>query len=220
MDIRAIEQAYRRYAGFYDVCFGAVFQPGRKAIVDNMDCGPGERILEVGVGTGLSLPLYPRNVSVVGIDISRDMLAQARVRQARCGRDNLAELMVMDAENMAFEDDSFDKVVAMYVASVVPDPARLVDEMRRVCKPGGRIFMVNHFHSRNPVLGGVERLLAPLSKQLGFRPDFSLDRFLGATGLDAGIIRPVNLFDFSTMVEARNDKHGAAEIRAPAFAPS
>jgi phosphatidylethanolamine/phosphatidyl-N-methylethanolamine N-methyltransferase len=220
LDIRAIEQAYRRYARFYDVCFGAVFQPGRRAIVDRMDCGPGERILEVGVGTGLSLPLYPQGVSVVGIDISRDMLDRARARQARDGLDYVAGLMVMDAENMAFGDDSFDKVVAMYVASVVPDPRRLVDEMRRVCKPGGQIFMVNHFHSSNPVLGGFERLLAPLSKQLGFRPAFSLDRFLGQTGLDAMNLRPVNLFDFSTMVEAINNKHEAAEIQAPAFAPS
>ena len=220
MDIPAIEQAYRRYGRFYDVCFGAVFQPGRRAIVDRMNCAPGERVLEVGVGTGLSLPLYPENVSVVGIDISRHMLDQARVRQQRCGLENAAKLMVMDAENMAFRDDSFDKVVAMYVASVVPDPERLVDEMRRVCKPGGQIFMVNHFHSRNPILGGVERLLAPLSKQLGFRPDFSLDRFLGQTGLDAMNIRPVNLFDFSTMVEARNNKQCAAAIQAPAFAAS
>ena len=104
------------------------------------------------MGTGLSLPLYPHNVSVVGIDISRDMLDQARVRLARDGLESAAALMVMDAEHMAFEDNSFDKVVAMYVASVVPDPRRLVDEMRRVCKPGGQIFMVNHFHSRNPVL--------------------------------------------------------------------
>ena len=220
MDIRAIEQAYRRYARFYDVCFGAVFQPGRRAIVDRMGCGPGERILEVGVGTGLSLPLYPQYVSVVGIDISRHMLDQARVRQAHCGLENVAELMVMDAENMGFKDDSFDKVVAMYVASVVPNPERLVDEMRRVCKAGGQIYMVNHFHSRNPILGGVESLLAPLSKQLGFRPDFSLDRFLGQTGLDPMNIRPVNLFDFSTMVEARNNKQCPGAIARPAFAPS
>lgn len=219
MNIRAIEQAYRRYARFYDVCFGAVFQPGRRAIVDTMDCGRGERILEVGVGTGLSLPLYPQDVNVVGIDISRHMLAQARVRVARDGLANVAELMVMDAENMAFEDDSFDKVVAMYVASVVPDPRRLVDEMRRVCKPGGQIYVVNHFHSRNPMLRGVERILAPLSRQLGFRPDFSLDRFLGQTGLDPMNIRPVNLFDFSTLVEAVNNKQGVTEIQAPAFAP-
>lgn len=222
MDIAAIELAYRRYArfNFYYVCFGAVFQPGRRAIVDRMACSPGERILEVGVGTGLSLPLYPRNVSVVGIDISRAMLDQARARLARGGRESAAQLMVMDAENMAFPDDSFDKVVAMYVASVVPDPARLVDEMRRVCKPGGKIFIVNHFHSANPLLRSVERLLAPLSKQLGFRPDFSLDRFLGQTGLDAMNISPVNLFDFSTMVEARNNKQCAAGIAALALAPS
>ena len=220
MDIRAVEQAYRRYARFYDVCFGAVFQPGRKAVVERMDCEPGERVLEVGVGTGLSLPLYPQSVRVVGIDISRDMLEQARLRLAQDGLGNVVELMVMDAEKMAFADDSFDKVVAMYVASVVPDPKRLVDEMRRVCKPQGQIFMVNHFHSRNVVLGGFERLLAPLSKQLGFRPDFSLDRFLGATGLDASNIRPVNLFDFSTMVEARNNKQSAAEIPGPLFVPS
>jgi phosphatidylethanolamine/phosphatidyl-N-methylethanolamine N-methyltransferase len=219
MNIRAIEQAYRRYARFYDVCFGAVFQPGRRAIDDTMDCGRGERILEVGVGTGLSLPLYPQDVNVVGIDISRHMLAQARVRVARDRLANVAELVVMDAENMAFEDDSFDKVVAMYVASVVPDPGRLVDEMRRVCKPGGQIYVVNHFHSRNPMLRGVERTLAPLSRQLGFRPDFSLDRFLGQTGLDPMNIRPVNLFDFSTLVEAVNNKRSVAEIQAPAFAP-
>ncbi len=224
MDIPAIEQAYRRYARFYfyDVCFGAVFQPGRKAVVDRMDCSPGERILEVGVGTGLSLPLYPEDVSVVGIDISPHMLEQARVRQERRGLDQVAKLMVMDAENMGFKDNSFDKVVAMYVASVVPDPERLVNEMRRVCKPGGQIFLVNHFHSRNPILGGVESLLAPLSRQLGFRPDFSLARFLGETGLDAMNIRRVNLFDFSTMVEARNNKQrsGAIPVPALALAPS
>jgi len=222
LDIPAIEQAYRRYArfNFYYVCFGAVFQPGRRAIVDRMECSPGERILEVGVGTGLSLPLYPQNVSVVGIDISRAMLDQARIRLTRGGRESAAKLMVMDAENMAFKDNSFDKVVAMYVASVVPDPARLVDEMRRVCKPDGQIFIVNHFHSRNPILRTVERLLAPLSKQLGFRPDFSLDRFLGQTGLDAMRICPANLFDFSTVVEARNNKQAAAEIPAPALVPS
>ena len=149
MDIRAVEQAYRRYARFYDVCFGAVFQPGRKAVVERMDCEPGERVLEVGVGTGLSLPLYPQSVRVAGIDISPDMLDQARLRLEQDGLDDAVGLMVMDAENMAFADDSFDKVVAMYVASVVPDPKRLVDEMRRVCKPDGQIFMVNHFHSRN-----------------------------------------------------------------------
>ncbi len=147
-----ISEAYRRYAGQYDVFFGSVFQPGRKAIVDGLECGPGERILEVGVGTGLSLPLYPGNVTVTGIDISSDMLRQAQARKERAGLNN-ARLAVMDAEDMEFEDNSFDKVVAMYVDFVVPDPERLVDEMRRVCKRNGRIVFVNHFHSRNPIFG-------------------------------------------------------------------
>ena len=206
MDIRAIEQTYRRYARIYDFCFGAIFQPGRKAIVDRMDCGAGERILEVGVGTGLSLPLYPGNVTVTGIDISRDMLEQAHARKQRGGLDNVDRLALMDAEDMEFEDDSFDKVVAMYVASVVPYPERLVDEMRRVCKPNGQIIFVNHFHSRNRVLGGIESLLSPLSRQLGFRPDFSLERFIDEAGLDAMNIHPVNLFNFCTMLEVRNNK--------------
>jgi len=215
LDIRAIEHAYRRYARFYDFVFGAVFQPGRKAIVEHMDCMPGERILEVGVGTGLSLLLYPRDVLVTGIDISCDMLAQAQARKMRDQLDNIVQLSVMDAENMEFADSSFDKVVAMYVASVVPDPERLVDEMRRVCKPNGRIVFVNHFHSQNPLLGTFESLLAPLSTQLGFRPDFSLDRFLATTGLKATNIHPVNIFHFCTMVEARNNKQFHPEVMAP-----
>ena len=218
MDIRAIEHAYRRYAGFYDLVFGAVFQPGRKQIVARMNCMPGERILEVGVGTGLSLPLYPRDVLLTGIDISRDMLVQAQARTARCRMENVEQLSVMDAEDMEFEDSSFDKVVAMYVASVVPHPERLVAEMRRVCKPDGRIIFVNHFHSRNPVLGTFESLISPLSRQLGFRPDFSLDKFLDATGLDATNIRPVNIFNFCTMVEAGNNKRFHAEVMTPAYA--
>lgn len=213
MDIGAIERVYRRYARFYDLCFGAIFQPGRKAIVERMACAPGELVLEVGVGTGLSLPLYPVDVTVTGIDISSDMLAQAHARKIRERLDNVVELSVMDAEEMAFRDNSFDRVVAMHVASVVPHPERLVAEMCRVCKPNGRMFFVNHFHSANPVFGGIESLLAPLSRQLGFRPDFSLERFLEETGLVAMNTQPVNLFDFCTMVEVRNNKKFSS--RAP-----
>jgi phosphatidylethanolamine/phosphatidyl-N-methylethanolamine N-methyltransferase len=220
LDIGAIENAYRRYARFYDVVFGAVFQPGRKAIIEHMNCRPGERVLEVGVGTGLSLPLYPKNVLVSGIDISRDMLELAHARKVRDQMDNIVQLSVMDAENMEFDDSSFDKVVAMYVASVVPDPERLVDEMRRVCKPNGQLIFVNHFHSRNPVFGAFERLLAPLSKQLGFRPDFSLDRFINKTGLTATDIHPVNIFNFCTMVDAINNKQFDSMVMEPVYVVS
>lgn len=171
-----------------------------------MNCKTGEHILEVGVGTGLSLPLYPKDVLVTGIDVSSEMLARAEARRLHDGLDNVVELKLMDAEKMEFEGSRFDKVVAMYVVSVVPNPDRLVEEMRRVCKPDGQIVFVNHFHSVNPVLGRFETMIAPLSTQLGFRPNLSLDQFLDDTGLMTTGVNRVNLFNFSTMVEARNTK--------------
>ena len=220
MDIRAIEHAYKRYARVYDFAFGAVFQPGRKAIIERMNCKLGDHILEVGVGTGLSLPLYPKNVFVTGVDISSEMLQRAQARVAHDSLLNVVQLSVMDAENMSFADNSFDKVVAMYVASVVPEPERLVQEMRRVCKENGQIVFVNHFNSSNPLLGSLERLIAPLSKQLGFRPDFSLNRFLDDTGLVARDIYPVNIFNFCTMLEVVNTKHTLSGAMAPACMPT
>lgn len=221
VDIGAIERAYRRHAHYYDLVFGAAFQPGRKAIVRHLGCKAGEHILEVGVGTGLSLPLYPADVRVTGIDISPEMLAQAEARVLRHHLNNVVRLSLMDAENMQFGDNSFDKVIAMHVASVVPNPQRLVDEMRRVCKPDGRIILVNHFHSKNPVMGAVESLLAPLSRHIGFRPNFALDHFLDATGLEATAIRPINMFHFCTIVEANNSKRylRGAPLEAACAAP-
>ncbi|RJQ47808.1 MAG: methyltransferase domain-containing protein [Gammaproteobacteria bacterium] len=207
MDIQSVEKVYRRYAQRYDFYFGALFEPGRRAVIEQMNCRPGERILEVGVGTGLSLPLYPRDVHVTGIDVSDEMLARARARVEGEGLHHVTALHKMNAEQMRFADDSFDKVVAMYVASVVPHPARLVDEMRRVCRPEGELYIVNHFQHSNPVVGGVERLIAPLSRLLGFRPDFSLENFLDQTGLDVVEQTPVNLFDYWTMLRARNNKN-------------
>lgn len=205
MDIQSIKKAYRRYARVYDFYFGAVFQPGRKAVIDKINWRAGDRVLEVGVGTGLSLPLYPDFVTVTGIDISREMLARAH---ARCDREGLGnvELKVMDAESMQFPDDSFDKVVAMYVASCVPDPARLVDEMRRVCKSNGELIIVNHFQSDHPVIGRAENLLAPLSRHLGFRPHFSLEAFAGEAALQVVDESPVNLFGYWKLLRARNNK--------------
>lgn len=206
MNNKAILKAYRRYAQGYDLYFGALFHPGREAAVRRMNLRPGDRVLEVGVGTGLSLPLYPRGVHVTGIDISPDMLQRARARALRKGLEQAVSLEVMDAEQMRFPDNSFDKVVAMYVVSVAPHPVRLVEEMRRVCKPGGELFILNHFSHANSVIGGFERLVAPLSKQLGFRPDFSLDPFVRGSGLDVVEQTPVNLFGYWTLLRARNNK--------------
>lgn len=203
MEIEAIQKVYRRYAGFYDLYFGAIFSPGRCSVIEQMRCKPGERVLEVGVGTGLSLPLYPPEVEVVGIDICPEMLEKARARREREGLDNVTLLEVMDAEQMRFADHSFDKVVAMYVASVVPHPEKLVNEMRRVCRAGGELFIVNHFQHDNAVVAGFERMVAPLSRLFGWHPDFDLDAFIDGTGLDVLDQRQVNLFGYWTLLRAR-----------------
>jgi len=219
MELPVIEKVYRRYAKRYDFYFGALFQPGRKAVINRMHCQPGERILEVGVGTGLSLPLYPSGVQVTGIDISEAMLARARARATRDQLEQVAALLRMDAEHMDFRDDSFDKVVAMYVVSVVPSPAQLVAEMRRVCRPGGELYIVNHFQHANPFVAGIERLLAPLSRLLGFHPDFPLENFLQETGLEVSEQIPVNALGYWTLLRARNNKVPTATAARKHAAP-
>jgi phosphatidylethanolamine/phosphatidyl-N-methylethanolamine N-methyltransferase len=193
MQIEAVKAAYRRYAKVYDTVFGPVLQPGRKAVVEALACRPGDRVLEVGVGTGLSLPLYSPQVKITGIDVSSEMLAKARARVARDKLVNVEGLLEMDAENMAFPDATFDKVVAMYVVSVVRRPAQLLAELHRVCRPDGEIFIVNHVRSDNPIVGAVEKSLGRFSNQLGFRPDFELRELLNDTHhLDE--VSRINLF--------------------------
>ena len=178
MQIEAVKAAYRRYAGIYDAVFGPVLQPGRRAVLEALECKPGDRVLEVGVGTGLSLPLYPKGVKVTGIDVSREMLEKARTRVARRKLADVEGLLEMDAEAMSFPDASFDKVVAMYVVSVVERPQRLLQELHRVCRPDGEIFIVNHVMSDNPIIGAFEKGLARFSDKIGFRPDFELRELL------------------------------------------
>jgi phosphatidylethanolamine/phosphatidyl-N-methylethanolamine N-methyltransferase len=135
-------------------------------------------VLEVGVGTGLALDLYPHDVRVVGIDVSSEMLAKARRRVEKRGFAHVEALLEMDAEAMTFPDASFDKIVAMYVVPVVPNPARLLAELHRVCKPTGEIYLVNHVRSDNPVISAFEKGLARFSDKIGFRPDFELRELL------------------------------------------
>jgi phosphatidylethanolamine/phosphatidyl-N-methylethanolamine N-methyltransferase len=200
MHIQAVKAAYRRYARIYDVIFGAVLQPGRRAVLEALKLRPGDRVLEVGVGTGISLPLYPRDVRITGIDVSREMLEKARARVARAKLTNIEALLEMDAEAMAFPDASFDKVVAMYVVSVVPRPEKLLEELHRVCRPDGDIFIVNHFQSDNPIIGGLERVLAGFSSQIGLNPDLDLRQVVPAA--QNGDVQRVNFF--WRMVRLRN----------------
>lgn len=202
-----VQKAYRRYARYYDLVFGAIFHPGRNTAIEHLHCRPGDRILEVGVGTGLSLGIYPSEVRVVGIDLSHDMLKRAQRRVAEDGLTNVEELIQMDAQSMIFADDSFDKVVAMYVASVVPDPKKLIDEIRRVCKPGGEIVLLNHFQNKNPVVRRAEAVIQPLAKYLGFHPDFPLEEFLSTTNFKVTTAIPVNFLDYWTVLVGLNDKN-------------
>jgi phosphatidylethanolamine/phosphatidyl-N-methylethanolamine N-methyltransferase len=182
MQIESVKAAYRRYAAVYDAVFGPVLQAGRKAVVQALGLRPGDRVLEVGVGTGLSLPLYPRDVRITGIDVSREMLEKARRRVARRRLSHVDALLEMDAERMTFPDASFDKVVAMYVVSVVERPAKLLEELHRVCRPHGEIYLVNHVRSDNRFIAAVEKGLARFSDKLGFHPDFELRDMVGDEG--------------------------------------
>lgn len=201
-----VQKAYRRYARYYDFVFGNIFHPGRHTAIEHLHCKTGDRVLEVGVGTGLSLPLYPKDVKVVGIDLSKDMLEQAEDKVAEENLTHVEGLFQMDAQKMTFPDNSFDKIVAMYVATVVPDVSQLMSEMRRVCKPGGTIIFLNHFQNRNPVVRHAEALVQPLAKYLGFHPDFPLSEFLERTNFKVTTAVPVNLLDYWTVLVGTNDK--------------
>ena len=182
MQIESVKAAYRRYAGVYDAVFGPVLQPGRRAVLDALGLRPGDRVLEVGVGTGLSLPLYPRDVRITGIDVSREMLDKARRRVERRGLANVEALLEMDAEKTRFAPASFDKIVAMYVMPVVDRPAAVLEEMHRVCKPDGEIFLVNHVRSQNRLVAAVENSLARFSDKIGFHSDFDLRDLVSGAG--------------------------------------
>lgn len=217
MDLTSIRNAYRRYARHYDKIFGPVFAPGRRLTMQHLNAQPGRRVLEVGVGTGISLPEYRSDVRVVGIDVSREMLDIAHERVEAGGLTNVEGLYEMDAENLDFPDNSFDTVVAMYVASVVPDPDRLIDEMRRVCTPGGDILIINHFASDHPVLRGLERTLKPLSKVLGFRPDMNLSDLPELPDFQRIGVTPTNIFGYWKLVHYRNgpvEEPESAELSA------
>jgi phosphatidylethanolamine/phosphatidyl-N-methylethanolamine N-methyltransferase len=186
LDREAVRLAYRRYALVYDIIFGIPLVAGRRLAVAAVNArGPG-RVLEVGVGTGLTLPLYRADSKIVGIDLSPEMLARARHRVE--GRDlrQVEALFEMDGQRMEFADGSFDTVVALHVLSVAPEPQRLMQEMRRVCAAGGELLILNHFRSERAPWRWLERATAPLAAQLGFRPD--LERKLLGSFADLTLI--------------------------------
>ena len=187
-----VARVYEKLASVYDLIFGPTLHPGRLVARDRMGIQAGDRILEVGVGTGINASLYPPNCQVTGIDLSSSMLEKARERVAREGLRNI-RLLEMDAASLTFADDSFDIVYAPYLVSVVPDPVQVVREMRRVCRPGGKIIILNHFRSANVVLSRLERAISPLTVHIGFKSDLDLPGFLAQAELQPISIEKVNV---------------------------
>ena len=203
MDYETIKRAYAILSPVYDFLFDKVFYPGRVAAIDLLEIKPGDRVLEVGVGTGLNLPLYPRDCEVTGIDISEGMLRKADERVRTYGMTN-AKLMVMDASKLEFPENSFDRVIATYVISAVPDPVKTLLEMRRVCKPSGHLVILNHFKSDNPVVGLFEKLLAPVCTKIGFDTELKLMPLLERVALAPEQLHRVNLMNGWRLVRCIN----------------
>jgi phosphatidylethanolamine/phosphatidyl-N-methylethanolamine N-methyltransferase len=192
----AVRRAYKRWAPVYDFTFGKVADWGRMRTVDYINQLEG-KVLEVGIGTGISLPHYKRTLNVTAIDLSPEMLKRARERVEREGLFHVEDIIEMNAADMSFPDNSFDVVVAMYVLTVVPEPKRVMRELQRVCKPGGEVIVVNHFSKTNGLRGVVEKVLAPFASTLGWRPQFPMETLFNCDELivkGATELKPFGLF--------------------------
>ena len=195
-----VQRAYDRLARVYDFFFGAILQPGRVRAVRSIASRPGLRVLELGIGTGLTAPLYSRDWAVVGVDLSSAMLLQARKRINELDLEHSVHLLQADGARLPFDDESFDVVLVPYVMSVVPDPISVGRELRRVCRPSGQILLLNHFLSHDSFGAKLERWISPLTSRIGFRTDLSLQWLLNGAGLTAVSIMSVNVPGIWTLV--------------------
>lgn len=200
IDLQSVRKAYARWAPIYDWSFGVITSIGRYQTIQQINRRRG-RVLEVGVGTGLSLPRYAPHLEVTGIDLSTEMLERARDRVRKKGLTNIAGLHEMDASDLTFPDGYFDTIVAMHVMTVVPEPEAVMAEMQRVCAPGGRVILLNHFAKRGGVRGLMENVLMPHAQTIGWRPDFSVQSVLTQDGLELSETRSMAPFRIFTLLE-------------------
>lgn len=198
---------YSDFAPLYDKVFGKFFYLRLRRVIESVKIPQGARVLEVGVGTGTSFPAYPRHCEVIGIDLAPDMLARARRKIRENGWSHL-KVVEMDALHLDFADDSFDYVMAFHVVTVVPDPIRMIEEAKRVCRPGGRIVIVNHFTSESRLLGFVTEALDPVTRHLGWRTNLRLTPFIQATELSIETVYKLSKVSLYTVLVGSNQKDG------------
>ncbi len=205
LEKRQVQRAYELYAPIYDFIFDWIFAPGRAAAVRQLGLQPNDVTLEVGIGTGLNLPLYPPAARLIGIDLSQEMLDKAVERVQTLAMPNVT-LKVMDATALDFGDNEFDKALATYTISAVPDPVAVLREMRRVVKPGGVIVILNHFRSERKLTGHLEDLVAPVCTRLGWKSNLSMNPLLAQVGLTPEQVTKVNLLNGWRLVHCINRK--------------
>src|SRR5690349_23753357 len=209
LSVTAVENAfvtkvYENIAWMYDFTFGPTLHAGRIQSIQRMGIKAGDRVLEVGVGTGINASLYPTDCVVTGNDLPEPMLEKARERVLRKGLSNI-RLLAMDAADLKFADNSFDVVYAPYVISVVPDPVAVAREMYRVCRPGGRVVILNHFKSSNPLMSKIETAISPMTVHIGFTADLDLPKFLEQADLTPVSIEKVNVPKIWTLITVVKD---------------
>ena len=205
LEKRQVQRAYELYAPVYDFIFDWIFSPGRAAAAKQLDLQRSDSVLEVGIGTGLNLPLYPATTQLTGIDLSQEMLDKAVERVQSLAMPNVT-LKVMDATSLDFGDNEFDKAVATYTISAVPDPVAVLREMRRVVKPGGVIVIMNHFRSQRRLMGWLEDLVAPVCTRLGWKSNLALKPLLAQVGLEPELVAKANMFNGWRLVKCVNRK--------------
>jgi phosphatidylethanolamine/phosphatidyl-N-methylethanolamine N-methyltransferase len=194
-----VDRVYAKLTPVYDIVFGPPLQPGRVKAIARMALKPGDRVLEVGAGTGINALLYPPDCQITAIDLSSTMLEKARERISLHGLRNI-RLLEADAAHLTFADDSFDCVYAPYTITVVPDPVKVALEMRRVCRPGGRLVILNHFRSDHALMSRVERAISPLTVHVGFKADLAMPALLAQTGLRPLSVEKVNFPKIWTLI--------------------